>query len=456
MAELRRRLQARAFRTTQAFSRRSFLKTSAAAASAMSVGEIDLSRSAHATGSDIIRVGMIGCGGRNTGAASRALAADPGARLVAMCDMFLDRVRGKRDELKKIRAAQVSVDDDHCFTGFDGYKRVIESSDVVLIANAAKFHPLHALTALRAGKHVFVEKPHGIDPAGVRLMQQACDLAQEKRLCMVAGLQSRYHAGYAETVQRIQGGAIGDIVSIEENFLRAPYGVMQRKPCLTELQWQLSAQYRFRWLSGDDVPQSLVHNLDRTSWVLGNKAPLKCHGLGGRSSMTEHIYGDVFDHHSVVYEFENGVRAYAFCRTTTGCYDEDSSIVLGSKGKASSKACRIWGETNWRWQGQCDPYQVEHNRLFAGIRSGHQVNNGDYMARSTLITFMGQLSCYTGKEVTWEQVSQSDFYYPPRLEECRDDMEAPTQPGSDDTYIVPVPGRTVFNLRSATPGKSRV
>jgi len=168
--------------SSQTFSRRSFLKTSAVAASAASVGAIELSRSAHAAGGDIIRVGMIGCGGRNTGAASQALAADPGARLVAMGDIFLDRVRGKRDELKKIRPAQVLVDDDHCFIGFDAFKRVIEASDVVLIANAAKFHPLHALTAIRAGKHVFVEKPHGIHPAGVRLMQQACDLAKEKRL----------------------------------------------------------------------------------------------------------------------------------------------------------------------------------------------------------------------------------------------------------------------------------
>lgn len=440
---------------SKTLSRRSFLKTSAAAASAVTVGALDISRSAHAAGSDIIRVGMIGCGGRNAGAAVQALAADAGARLVAMCDIFLDRVQAKRGAIKKTRPAQVLVDDDHCFTGFDGYKRVIEASDVVLIANAAKFHPLHAMTAIRAGKHVFVEKPHGIDPAGVRLMQQACDLAKEKRLCIVSGLHSRYHVGYAETIQRIQDGAIGAIVSIEENFLRAPYGVMQRKPGLNELQWQLSAQYRFHWLSGDDVVQSLVHNLDRTSWVLGNKVPLKCHGLGGRSSMTAPIYGDVFDHHSLVYEFENGVRAYAFCRTTTGCYDEDSTIVLGSKGKASIKACRIWGEANWRWQGQCDPYQVEHDRLFAAMRSGYPLNNGDYMARSTLITVMGQLSCYTGREITWEQASRSDFYYPPRPEECRDNMEPPARPTADGTYPVPVPGQTVYNLLPATAAKAK-
>ena len=440
--------------SNSAVTRRAFLKSSTVAATAL--GALDLSRFAHAAGSDLIKVGMIGCGGRNAGAAVQALTADPGARLVAMCDIFLDRIHGKRDAIKSQKGAQVIVDDDHCFTGLDSYKRVIESSDVVIIANAAKFHPLHAMAAIRAGKHVFVEKPHGIDPGGVRLMQQACDLAREKKLCVVSGLHSRYHAGYAETVQRIQDGAIGDIISMEENFLRAPYGVTARKPGLSELEWQLSAQYRFRWLSGDDVVQSLVHNLDRTSWVLGNKLPFKCHGLGGRSSMLGPVYGDVFDHHSVVYEFENGPRVYALCRTTTGCYDEDSSLVFGSKGRASVKACRISGETNWRWQGQCDPYQVEHDRLFAAIRSGEPLNNGDYMAHSTMITVMGQLSCYTGKEVTWEQVNQSDFCYAPRPEDCRDGMEAPTNLASDNSYPVPIPGQTRFDLQptAATAAKA--
>jgi myo-inositol 2-dehydrogenase/D-chiro-inositol 1-dehydrogenase len=420
--------------------RRDFLKASTVAASAAVSGALGISRSVFAAGSDIIRVGMIGCGGRNAGAAAQALSADSGTRLVAMCDIFMDRVKQKRKLLKEQKPEQVIVDDDHCFAGFDGYKHVVESSDVVLIANAAKFHPLHAMTAIRAGKHVFVEKPHGIDPAGIKHMQRAAELARQKGLCLVSGLQSRYHTGYAETIQRIHDGAIGDVVAIEENFLRAPYVVINRKPGLTELQWQCSTQYHFRWLSGDDVPQSLVHNLDRSTWVMHNKAPVKCHGLGGRSSMTEPIYGDVFDHHSVVYEFESGVPIYAFCRTTTGCHNSTSSIVLGSKGRASVLRCRIWGETNWRWEGRCNPYQREHDVLFAAIRSGNPVNNGDYMTRSTMVTVMGQISCYTGKEVTWEQINKSDFYYPPRPEDCRDDMDPPVKAGAHGSYPVPKPG----------------
>jgi len=273
-------------------------------------------------------------------------------------------------------------------------------------------------------------------------MQRAADLAKEKGLCLVSGLQSRYHIGFAETVQRIHDGAIGDVISIEENFLREPYVIIDRAPELSELEWQCSTQYHFRWLSGDDVPQSLVHNLDRASWVLHNAVPAKCHGLGGRSSMTAAIYGDVFDHHSVVYEFENGVRIYAFCRTTTGCYNESSSVVFGSKGKASIMDCRIWGENNWQWQGDCNPYQVEHDTLFKAIRSGEPVNNGEYMARSTMIGVMGQISCYTGEEITWEQVMQSDFAYAPRPEDCRYGMEPPVLPGPDGSYPVLTPGAT--------------
>ncbi len=427
--------------------RREFLKSSAAAAATTTLASLDVGRFAHAAGSDLLKVGLIGCGGRNTGAGFQALRADKGARLVALCDIFMDRVQNARqvitNELAKDgKASQVQVRNDHCFTGFDGYKKVIEASDVVLIANAAKFHPLHTKAAIEAGKHVFVEKPHGIDPYGMKTLKQACDLAREKKLCVVSGLHSRYHEGYAETIQRIHDGEIGDVIAIEENFLRAPYGITERKPGLTELEWQCSTQYHFTWLSGDDVPQSLVHNLDRSRWVLHEQVPLKCHGLGGRSSMTEGKYGNVFDHHSVIYELESGVRIYAFCRTTTGCYDESSSIVLGSKGKASLLNCRIWGEKNWRWQGQCDPYQIEHDRLFAAIRAGKPINNGDYMIRSTMTTIMGQISCYTGKQVTWDEINASDFAYPPKPEDCHDGMEPPVKPGPDGSYAVYIPGQT--------------
>ncbi len=419
--------------------RRDFLKTAAAMPVAF----------AYAAGSDVIRIGMIGCGGRCTEAATQAMYADKGVRLVAMADVVMERVHDKRKELKAKYPEQVAVDDDHCFAGFEAYKKVIESVDVVLIANAAKFHPLHMMAAIQAGKHVFVEKPHAIDPAGIKMVRAACELAKQRRLCVVSGLQSRYHPGYQETVRRIHDGAIGDIIAIEENFLRAPYVLYPRKPGLTEVEWQGSNQYHFHWLSGDDVPQSLVHNLDRASWVLREGAPVKCHGMGGRSTLRGEIYGSVFDHHAVVYEFSSGVRLYAFCRTIPNCYNENSSILLGTKGRCNITAMRIDGENKWQYSGprtysspESNPYYIEHMQLFKAIRSGNPINNGDYAARSTLIGIMGQISCYTGKEVTWDQASSSDFYFAPKPEDVRAGMEPPVKPDKDGSYPVYTPGET--------------
>jgi predicted dehydrogenase len=418
-------------------SRREFLRSSAAAAAAA------ISSSAYAAGSDSIKVGMIGCGVRCTEAARNAMRADKGVRIAAIADLLIDRAQEARAALKTEFPEQVSASNDNCFAGFDAYKHVIESVDVVLIANAAKFHPLHMRAAIEAGKHVFVEKPHAIDPNGIKRVMAACELAKQKGLSVQSGLQSRYHPGYQETVKRIHDGAIGDIVAFEENFIRAPYGLHPRKPGETEMQFQGGNQYHFHWLSGDDVPQSLVHNLDRASWVMHNTAPVKCHGLAGRSTLKDEVYGDVFDHHSVVYEYANGVRVYAFCRTIPNCYNENSSVILGAKGRAFLLQGRIEGENKWRYDGpKANPYDIEHVAFFKAIRSGTPINAVDYMARSTLIGIMGQFSCYTGQEVTWDQISQSDFYFPPKPEDCRIDMEPPVKPGPDGSYPVFVPGIT--------------
>ncbi len=420
-------------------SRRSFLKTSAAA---MLGG---LASNVHAAGTGVIRVGVIGCGGRGEAAAMNAMNAGKDVQVVALGDILLDRTEEKRTSLKLKYPEQVNVPDDHCFAGFDAYKRVIEASDVVIIANAAKFHSFHAKSAIEAGRHVFVEKPHAIDPVGLKRMQAACDLAKQKGLSIVSGLQSRYHPGYRETMARVHDGAIGEIVSIQETWLRAPYVLYPRRPGMKEVEYQASNQYHFHWLSGDDVPQTLIHNLDRSSWALGNAAPVRCYGMGGRSTLRGAIYGDVFDHNAVVYDFPKGVRVYAYCRTIDNCYDENSSLILGSAGRCDLLNLRITGKVNWEHSGpksKRDAYDLEHVALFEGIRNGKPVNNGDYMVRSTQIGVMGQLSSYTGKEVTWEQMERSSFYYPPMPEDVSMDIEAPVKPGPDGIYPVFVPGVT--------------
>lgn len=425
--------------------RRDFLKTSTAAVSAAGLSSLAIGRGAHAAGSDVIRIGIVGCGSRCPGAAINAMNVDPGVRLVAMTDIVPSRVRGQRKRLKEQKPEQVQVDDDHCFSGLDGYRQVIESVDVVLIACSAKFHPVYMTAAIQAGKHVFVEKPHAIDPAGVYQVMAACELAEEQGLSVMSGLHSRHHPGYQETIRRVHDGAIGEIVAVEENFLRGPYGLYPRRPeYKTEVEYQFANQYHFTWLSGDDVPQSLVHNVDRATWAMKEQVPVKAHGMGGRSASFGEIYGNVFDHHGVVYEYADGVRMYAFCRTQKGCYGESSSFMMGTKGRCSITRCRIEGETNWQYEGQrTNPYDIEHKVLFGAIRSGTPVNTGDYMARSTMVGVMGQLTCYSGKEITWDQVMKSDYVFLPKPEDVTLDMEPPVKLDANGEYpVFATPGMT--------------
>ncbi|MCC6393097.1 MAG: Gfo/Idh/MocA family oxidoreductase [Bryobacterales bacterium] len=412
--------------------RRDFLKVAAGAVSTSALA-------GYAAGSGIIKVGVIGCGGRGEAAAMNAMNAGRDIRIVAMGDIRLDRVQEKRAALKLKYPEQMAVGDDHCFKGFDAYKHVIASSDAVIIANAAKFHPLHAKAAIEAGRHVFLEKPHAIDPYGIQMLRSAIKMAAARRLSVVSGLQSRYHPGYRETMQRVHDGAIGDIVAIQETWLRPPYVMYQRAPGLTEVEYQASNQYHFHWLCGDDVPQTLIHNLDRSSWALRNAAPIRAYGMGGRSTLKGEIYGDVFDHHAVVYDFASGVRVYAYCRTIDNCYNENSSLILGTKGRCDLLKLTITGETNWKSAGPTsknNAYDLEHAALFDAIRSGNPLNNGDYMIRGTLITLMGQFSCYSGQEVTWDRISNSDYAHLPRPEDVRADMEPPVRPGPDGGYPV--------------------
>jgi predicted dehydrogenase len=369
--------------------------------------------------------------------------AGPFVKLVAMCDVFEDKLRTSRQMLKQASPEQVMVDDEHCFAGLEGYKGLIDSVDVVLIACGSKFHPMYSEAAIRAGKHVFVEKPHGIDPLGVRRMQQVCGLAKEKRLSLLSGLHSRYHAGWQETVKRIHDGAIGEVVAVQCMFLRAPYVVVEREPNLSEMQYQFRNWYHFCWLSGDDVPQSLVHNLDRASWVLKEQLPQWAFGLGGRSASFGEKYGDMYDHHTVVYEYESGVRVYALARTQADTYHNYSDIIMGTKGTCYLGDCRIEGETKWKYAGAGNnPYEAEQKALLDGIRSGEPVNSGVYMYNSTMMGVQGQLACYSGKAVQWKDVWASELSFGPRPETVTMDMEPPTKPDKTGNYPLPMPGVT--------------
>jgi len=421
------------------FNRRQFLKT--AAGYSMAATALDFARNARAAGSDIIRVGLIGCGHRGTGAAIDALDADPGANLVAMTDLFSDKVDASLAKIQESHPQQTLVNKEHRFTGFEGYRHVIESSDVVLIACASKFHPRYALEAIQAGKHVFVEKPHGIDPVGVQTMQAACDLAHSKKLCMVSGLHNRYDLSVREIINRIHDGAIGQVISMEVNFLRAPYVLVARQPGWSEMEYQFRNWYHFSWLSGDDVTQSLVHSVDKAAWVMHEQPPEKAHGLAGRSASFGEIYGDMFDHHAVVYEYADGVRLYAFCRTQEGCHDGVSDTIFGSKGRAMLLNYKIVGEKNVDVPApSISPYKQEQRELFAAIRTGQPINNGHYMANSTMLAVLGQIACYTGRQLGWNKAVASDFAFQPV--DANFETDPPVKPGPDGLYPVAIPGKT--------------
>lgn len=409
------------------------------------MGALPVGASAYAGANDTIKVGIIGCGGRGTGAANQAIMADPGVKVVALADLFKNRVDQCHETLavRHLESGKLDVPEERRFAGLDAYKKAIEVSDVVLIANAAKFHPLHMKSAIEAGKHVFVEKPHAIDPAGIKMAARAMEMAAKKGLCVVSGLQSRFHAGIRETIQRVQDGQIGEIISIEENWLRGSYGETSRPTGMSEMEIQFGNQYRFSWLSGDDVTQSLVHNLDRATWAMGDEiSPEYCFGMGGRSG-AQNLLGDVFDNNSVVYHYENGVRLYAHCRTALNCYNEHTSIIKGTMGTANVGDNRITGERPWEYEQEVpNPYQEELNQMFKAIRNDEPILS-DHMTRSTLVAIMGQLSCYSGKQITWEEAVNSDYYLPPAVEESRMDMEPPTAPDENGVYpVCAVPGFT--------------
>jgi predicted dehydrogenase len=425
-------------------SRRRFLKTSAIAAAA-AAGELAWARTATAAGSDVIKIGLIGCGGRGSGAAANALNSGKDVRLVALADLFADRLQGARAALKQRYPAQAAVDEDHCFLGFDAYEKLIASGvDVVLCAAASHFHPLHLAAAVAAGKHVFCEKPHGLDVPGLKTAMAAAEEARKKRLCLVSGLCWRYDPGVREALARVRDGAIGEITAIQETYIGGPYVLRERRPQWSEIEYQMQNWYHFHWLSGDQTAQQLVHSLDKASWALGERPPLKAWGLGGRQVCVEPKYGDQFDHHAVVFEYASGVRVFGFCRDIPSCYSETSDVILGTKGRAILPSRpRIEGANPWRYEGpRPSMYDVEHKELFDAIRGGRTIHNGDYMFTSSMLGILAQMVCYTGQEITWEKAMDSRLSF--SLPRYSWDAEPPIRPGPDGRYPTAVPGITGF------------
>ncbi len=391
--------------------RRDFIRGGAAAGGAALVVALR-PPAVHAAGSDEIRIGLVGCGGRGRGAAADAVKSSPGVRVVAIGDAFADRVSEARERLKELGDAG-AVPDQRAFVGLDAYERVIAAPEVnyVILATPPGFRPLHLAAAVAAGKHVFTEKPVAVDGPGIRSVLASGEAARAKGLAVGAGTQRRHQQGYVEALARVRDGAIGEIVSARAYWNQGALWTKPRQPGWSDVEWQMRNWLYFTWLSGDHIVEQHVHNLDVVNWAMGAH-PVRAMGMGGRQSRISPEYGCCFDHFAVDYEYANGAHMLSMCRQIPDCANRVAETIVGTKGSceldSGARRYEITGGGAYRFSGaETNPYVQEHTDLIASIRSGKPLNEVQAVAESTLTAIMGRLSAYTGKAVTWDEALQS-------------------------------------------------
>ncbi len=429
------------FKSEPASSRRQFLKTSTVlTASALASPMMFNIKSSAAPTGETLRVGLIGCGGRGSGAASQALSADKNIQLVAMGDVFEKQLQDSLKNLKTEHPDKVKVTPETSFVGLDAYQKVLNSGvDVVILATPPGFRPSHLKAAIDAGKHVFCEKPMAVDAPGVRSVLASAAEAKKKNLSLVAGFCWRYDLSRREFYKRIHDGAIGEIRAIHATFLVGPVKPMppasDRPAGMSDVEWQVRNWYNFVWLSGDGFVEQAVHSVDKVAWAMNGVLPLKAVGNGGRQIPNHE--GNIFDHMDVCYEFPGGMRAFVSQRQISNCYADNSDYLLGTSGIGTIHGTpTIKATETWRYNGPGkNMYQNEHDELFAAIRKGEPINDGVWMAHSTLMGIMGRTAAYTGQEITWEQMLNSkENLFPEPLDW---NMKLPTAP-------MAAPGKTAF------------
>jgi len=396
--------------------RRDFLKKSSAvtlagaAASSLSFPAIAKAEPYKGT----IRVGLIGCGGRGSGAAKQALSADDNVQLAAMADVFEGQLEGSLAGLKKKFGEKVTVQAANKHVGLDAYKKVIESDvDVVILTTPPGFRPMMLEAAIKAGKHVFCEKPVAVDAPGVRSVLQSAQTAKTKGLSLVCGFCWRYQDARRDLFSRIHKGDIGDVQSMFSTYYTGPVKPMppeKRRPeGMADVAWQIKNWYNFGWLSGDSLAEQAVHSVDKIGWAMKDADPISAMATGGRQIPANG--GNIYDHFHVVYEYPGGVLAHLGSRQQSGTDGENQDYIHGTKGQATIKRgiCAIRGENEWvnTPDQDNDMYQAEHDHLFKSIREGGAVNDGEWMAHSTMLAIMGRMAAYTGKKITWEQAINS-------------------------------------------------
>jgi myo-inositol 2-dehydrogenase/D-chiro-inositol 1-dehydrogenase len=370
----------------------------------------------------ILKAGLIGCGGRGTGAAINFLDAGSNLELTALGDVFRDKLDLCREQLKKEK--DIEIAEENCFIGFDSYQKVIDSGvDVVLLCTPPHFRPEHIDAAVKAGKHIFLEKPCAVDPVGARSVLVSIERAKEKGLCMVSGTIRRVQKDFMETRRQVMNGAIGDIVSAHITRNGGSLWVIRKKPGWTDMEYMLRNWANFCWLSGDHIVEQFIHEIDVMNWYL-RKTPVKAIGWGGRQ---RRVTGDQYDFFSIEYIYDNGMHTHCAARQITGCSNLTEQFIVGTQGFANARGTlfNLKGEEIWKYPAPeegsedetwkvTDPYVQEHINLVTGIRTGNMVNDAEEQVNSTLITIMGRMSAYTGKDVTWDEVMNSDLYLGPK------------------------------------------
>jgi predicted dehydrogenase len=439
---------------TKSQSRRDFVKQTSLAAGGLIAMPMFTNANFFAGANDVIKVAVVGCGGRGTGAIVQALSTKQNVQLVAMADAFRDRLdKSYKNVVEALKEngldKRVQVKEENKFVGFDAYKQAIPLADVVILATPPGFRPLHFEEAIRQNKHVFMEKPVATDPAGIQKVLQVAQDAKRKKLNVVVGLQRRYQNSYIDLMSRVKDGAIGDVVSAQAWWNNDGVWVNPRKPGMTEMEYQMRNWYYFNWLCGDHITEQHIHNIDVINWALEDY-PALAQGMGGREVRKGKDYGEIFDHHFVEFQYGNGVILNSQCRHQKGTMAKVDELIVGTKGKVFFNDARITdlkGNLIYQFDKKKEnqPYQAEHDVLFEAIAKGeYKFWDAERGAKSTMTSILGRMATYSGQRVAWDKAINSGINLHPAVYAW--DAKMPNMPDAEGLYAVAVPGVTKYDV----------
>lgn len=427
--------------------RREFIKTSALLAGGMLLNQFAFA-GGHSSADDTIRIALIGCGDRGTGAAFQALSTTANVKLVAMADAFQDRLDGSHKALSEKFKNKVDVPKDRQFTGFDAYQKAIALADVVLLTTPPGFRPMHFEEAVKQGKHIFMEKPVAVDAPGIRRVLAAAEIAKQKKLNVVVGLQRRYQTNYREALKRIEDGAIGEVFAGQVYWNSGGVWVKKRQASQTEMEYQMRNWYYFNWLCGDHIVEQHVHNIDIANWVKGSY-PVSVQGTGSRAWRTGKDYGEIYDNHSVELTYADGSVIHSQCRHFEGTANRVDESFQGTKGKvflSGGNQGVLWdhaGKELYRHpsKGNANPYQTEHDELFAAISKGqYKFWDAERAAKSCFTAIIGRYATYSGQTIKWDEALKADNSLMP--DQLSWTAQPKVLPDENGLYPVPMPGKT--------------